>query len=155
MIKDSINQQIADALRKHDDLRLTTLRMLSSALNYEFIGKQHTLSEEEEIVVVRREIKKRNDSVLAYKAVLKNDPAHVQEKIDKELSEIEILKVYLPPEMSENELSELVKKAIEETGATEIKDMGKVIGIVKGKTGGAVDGSKIAEFVKKALVTGD
>lgn len=58
MIKSSINKQIGDALKAHDELRLITLRMLSSALNYEFIAKQHELTGDEEIAVVRREVKK-------------------------------------------------------------------------------------------------
>lgn len=154
MIKLVINQQIADALKAHDELRLTTLRMLSSALNYEFIAKQHELSEDEEIALVRKEVKKRNDTVESYKAVLDKDPARVQEKIDKELSEIAILKEYLPPEMDEVELQEIVDGVVKETGATGIKDMGRVIGAVKGKVGVAADGSRIADMVKKALNIG-
>jgi len=154
MIKSVINQQIGDALKAHDELRLTTLRMLSSALNYEFIAKQHELSEDEEIAVVRREIKKRNDTVESYKAVLDKDPAHVQEKIDKELKEIDILKEYLPPEMDEGELQKIVDDTVKEMGATEMKDMGRVIGAVKGKVGMAADGSRIADMVKKALNAG-
>lgn len=151
MIKTTINQQIADALRAHDEFRLTTLRGLSSALNYEFIAKQHELSEDEEIAVVRREVKKRNDTVATYKQLQDKDPEHVQEKIDKEQKEIEILKEYLPPEMDEEKLSELVDQAINDTGAKEIKDMGKVMGIVKEKVGNSADGSRIAEMVKAKL----
>ncbi len=151
MIKTTINQQIAEALKAHDEARLTTLRMLSSALNYEFINKQHELSGDEEIAVVRREVKKRNDEIESYEAVLKSDPAHVQEKIDKVAHEIEILKAYLPPEMSEEKLREIVDQAIKETGASSIKDMGRVMGIVKAKVGNAADGSKMAGIVKDRL----
>lgn len=152
MIKDTINKLIGDALKAHDELRLTTLRGLSSALNYENIAKQHELTEDEEIAVVRREVKKRNDTVETYKSLQDKDPAHVQEKIDKELSEIKILKEYLPPAMDEGVLQKIVDDAIAETGASTIKDMGKVMGIVKAKAGNVADGSKIAELVKKALV---
>lgn len=152
MIKTTINQQIGDALKAHDELRLSTLRMLSSALNYEFIAKQHELSEDEEITLVRREVKKRNDTVETYRGLMDKDPVHVQEKIDKELAEIKILNEYLPPEMEEGELRNIVKKAVEETGAKEMKDMGKVMGIVKAKVGNAADGSRIAEMVKAQLL---
>jgi len=151
MIKSSINQQIGEALKAHDELRLTTLRMLSSALNYEFIAKQHDLSEEEEISVVRREVKKRNDTVETYRQLLDKDPTHVQEKIDKELAEIKILKAYLPPEMGDEQLSDLVDQTMKETGASTMKDMGKVMATVKEKTAGAADGSKIAAIVKEKL----
>jgi uncharacterized protein len=151
MIKNSINQQIGDALKAHDQLRLTTLRMLSSALNYEFIAKQHELTEDEEITVVRREVKKRNDTVETYKQVLMHDPVHVQEKIDTELAEIKILKEYLPPEMGDKELNDIVEKAVTEVGASEIKDMGSVIGVIKAKVGVSVDGKRIADMVKAKL----
>jgi hypothetical protein len=151
MIRKTINFKIAEALKAHNELRLTTLRMLSSALNYEFISKQHDLSDDEEIVVVRREIKKRNDAVESYRQVLDKNPTHVQEKIDKELEEILILKEFLPPEMDEGELVKIIQDAISQTGATSIKDMGKVIGVVKIKVGATVDGSKIAEIVKARL----
>ena len=151
MIRDTINKQIGDALKAHDELRLMTLRGLSSALNYEFINKQHELSEDEEIAVVRREVKKRNDTVETYKSLQEKDPAHVQEKIDKELAEITILKEFLPPDMDEKVLQKLVDDAISEVGASSIKDMGRVMGIVKTKAGNAADGSKIAELVKAKL----
>lgn len=151
MIKTNINSQIADALKSHDEKRLTTLRMLSSSLNYEFIAKQHELSEDEEITVVRREIKKRNDEIESYKSVLHNNPEHIQEKIDGVMSEIEILKTYLPPEMDESKLIKIIEESISLAGATSIKDMGKVIGMVKSKTGNSADGSKIAELIKARL----
>lgn len=161
MIKDNINKQIGDALKAHDELRLTTLRGLSSALNYENIAKQHELSEDEEIAVVRREVKKRNDTVETYKNLQnslssqagKTPSAKIEDQIKKEQAEIAILKEYLPPEMDEGVLQKIVDDAISETGASTIKDMGKVMGIVKAKAGNAADGSKIAELVKKALVT--
>jgi len=65
MIVETINNQIAKALKARDEIRLSTLRLLSSALNYEFIAKQHKLSEEEELAVVRREVKKRKDAIEA------------------------------------------------------------------------------------------
>ena len=155
MIKDIINSKIAEALRKHDEIRLTTLRMLSSALNYEFINKQHDLSEEDEIAVVQREVKKRNDAVQSYKQVLEKDPVRVQEKIDKELKESSILKEFLPPEMDESELVKIVGDAIVKTKASSIKDMGKVIAVVKERVKGAADGGRIAQLVKRSLEGGN
>ena len=151
MIKTTINGKIGDALKAHDELRLMTLRMLSSALNYEFIAKQHELSEDEEIILVRREVKKRNDTVETYKQLLEKDPVHVQEKIDKEEAEIRILKEFLPPDMDEGKLQEIVDQVIKETGAVSIKDMGRVMGEVKNKVGASADGSKIASIVKSKL----
>ncbi|KKR10558.1 MAG: GatB/Yqey [Candidatus Woesebacteria bacterium GW2011_GWA1_39_21] len=151
MIKDSLTKQIGEALKAHDELRLTTLRMLLSALNYEFIAKQHELNQDEEIAVVRREVKKRKDTVETYKSLIKNDPVHVQEKIDKEQSEIKILSEYLPAEIDEGKLNEIIDNVMTETQAKEMKDMGKVIALVKSKVGGAADGARIAEIVKSKL----
>jgi uncharacterized protein YqeY len=159
MISDTINQKIAEALKAHDEARLSTLRLLSSALNYEFIAKQHKLSEDEELAVVKREVNKRRDTVETYQK-LQNSHAvqagesqntKIQTQIDKEKKEIEILREYLPPELSEEELSRLVDAAITETGASEIKDIGKVIGVVMGKAGAAADGKKVSEMVRQKL----
>ena len=153
MISDTINQKIAEALKAHDEARLSTLRLLSSALNYEFIAKQHKLSEEEELAVVKREVNKRRDTVETYEKLKKEGTSNskIQEQITKEKKEIEILKQYLPPEMSDKELEKLVEAAISETGVTEVKDMGRVIGAVMGKAKGTADGKKVAEMVKQKL----
>lgn len=93
MISDTINQKIAEALKAHDEIRLSTLRMLSSALNYEFIAKQHKLSEEEELVVVVKEAKKRKEAIGIYKKVAANDRAEKEEK------ELKILEEFLPAQI--------------------------------------------------------
>ena len=147
MITDTITQKIAEAMKVKDEIRLSTLRMLSSALNYEFIAKQHKLSEEEEIVVVRKEVKKRNDAIEAYKKAGANDRA------EKEAAEKKILEEYLPAQMPDEELEKLVDEAINQTGAKTMQDMGKVIGMVMGKAAGKADGSKVAELVKQKLTS--
>ena len=182
MIADTITKKIGEALKAGDEIRLTTFRMLSSALNYEKIAKQHELSEEEELVVVQKEAKKRKDAIEAYQkiqgkkdeilrlpSVAQDDrsddeivsdsssskktelQAKVQERIKREEEELEILKEYLPEEIGESELVNLVNQVIEETGAKTMADMGKVIGEVKKRANGVVDGSKVAELVKAKL----
>lgn len=147
MITDTITQKIGEALKAHDEIRLSTLRLLSSAFNYEFIAKQHKLSEEEELVVVRKEAKKRKEAIEAY------EKAGYKDRAEKEAKELSILQEYLPPEIADEEMAKLVNEAIKETGAESISDMGKVIGLVKQKTKGAADGAKIAELVKSYLVS--
>jgi len=145
MITDTITQKIGEALKAHDEIRLSTLRLLSSALNYEFIAKQHKLSEDEELVVVRREAKKRKEAIEAYEKVGYKDRA------EKEAKELAILQEYLPPEVSDDDIAKLVDEAMKETGASAISDMGKVIGLVKQKTKGAADGAVIANLVRQKL----
>jgi len=145
MITDTITQKIGEALKAHDEIRLSTLRLLSSALNYEFIAKQHKLSEDGELVVVRREAKKRKEAIEAY------EKAGYKDRAEKEAKELAILQEYLPPEVSDDDIAKLVDEAMKETGASAISDMGKVIGLVKQKTKGAADGAVIANLVRQKL----
>lgn len=145
MISQTIQSQIQGAMKAKDELRVSTLKMLSSALSYEKSNVLRDLSGEEELAVIRREVKKRNDAIALY------EQGEAPEKAQKEKDEIVILKEFLPEEMGESELSQLVNLAVEETGAKEMKDMGKVISFVKEKSKGNADGAKIAEMVRKLL----
>lgn len=144
MIAQTLQQKIGEALKAHDEIRLSTLRLLSSAFNYEFIAKQHELTEEEELAVVRKEAKQRRDSIEAYKK------AGALDRAEREEAELKILQEYLPPEMDEVTLSKLVTDAITQLGAKTTSDMGRVIGLVKSKAPN-VDGSKIAQIVNSKL----
>lgn len=146
MIANTITKQIGEALKAHDEIRLSTLRMLSSALNYELIAKQHPLNEIEEIVVVKKEAKKRKDAIEAY------EKAKAQDRADKERQELEVLKEYLPVEMPQGEVVKLVDEAIRVTGASSPADMGKVIGVVMGQAEGKADGAMVAQLAKERLV---
>jgi uncharacterized protein YqeY len=149
MISDKINKEIAQAIKKQDRLRVSVLRMLSSALNYKRIEKQEDLSGEDEMAVVKAEAKKRKDAIEIYEKV--KDKENVEEKLERERSELVILKEYLPKELPESEIVKLVESAISESKAKGMSDMGKVIGIVMGKTKGAADGAKVAEIAKSKL----
>lgn len=145
MISDTLQQKIGEAMKAHDKIRVSTLRLLSSALNYEFIAKQHKLNEEEEIAVAIKEAKKRKEAIEAYSKAGRPDRA------DSEKAELDILQEYLPPEISDEELTRLVDQAIISVGAKTLSDMGKVIGLVKSNAPNA-DGGKIAGMVKAKLV---
>ncbi|MDO8341010.1 MAG: GatB/YqeY domain-containing protein [Candidatus Woesebacteria bacterium] len=150
MIANTLTQKIGEAMKARDTIRLSTLRMLSSAFNYEKIAKQHELNNEEELSVVRKEAKKRKEAIDAYEKV--TDKESVRERIDQETKELTILQEYLPPEISQEEIIKLVDLAIVELNANKISDMGKVIGLVKSKSPG-VDGSTLAEIVKQKLLS--
>lgn len=145
MISEKIKRQINKALKERDKLRVETLRMLSSALNYERIAQRRDLKKEDEIKVVKSEAKKRKDAIEAYKK------AGATEKTKREEQELEILKEFLPEEMSDEELEKIVSDSIKETGAKNIKDMGKVIGKVMERADGRVEGGRVAEAVKNKL----
>ncbi|KKR70483.1 MAG: GatB/Yqey family protein [Candidatus Woesebacteria bacterium GW2011_GWA2_40_7b] len=140
MIAGKLQQIIGEAMKAHDELRTSTLRLLSSAFNYEKIAKQHELTEEEELVVIQKEAKQRRDSIEAYKK------AGAEDRAQKEDAELKILAEFLPPEMDEETLSKLVTDAITQMGAKSMADMGRVIGAVKAKAPN-VDGGKIAQIV--------
>lgn len=154
MIADTINQKIAEALKAKDETRLSTLRMLSSAFNYEFIAKQHKLTGEEELAVVKKEAKKRKDAIEAFKMAQGKQTTsgtNQDERIKQEQAELAILQEYLPAQMGDEEIEKLVAVAISQTDASSMSDMGKVIGIVMAKAGGKAEGSKVAELVRRKL----
>jgi len=153
MISDTINKQIAKALKKQDKLRVSVLRMLSSALNYKRIERQHDLSEEDEIAVVKAEAKKRKDVIKIYKKLQnsKTPDSKIEENIIREEGELKILREYLPEEMSDEEISKLVESAITEAGAKAMSEMGRVIGIVMGKAKGRADGARVSVLVRSKL----
>ena len=145
MIAQTLQAKIGESLKSGDRVRLETLKMLSSAFNYEKINLQHELTDEEEIAVIRKEVKQRRDSIEAY------DKANRSDLSSAEKAELVILQEFLPPEMDDSELQKIVDEAVTTTGATSMADMGKVIGMVKSKAP-SVDGSRIATLVRAKLV---
>lgn len=145
MIADNIQKLITDAMKARNEIELSTYRMLSSALNYEKIAKQHELSEEEELGVVRSEAKKRKDAIEAYEKAGQTDRA------EKEKKELSYLEAFLPAQMSDSDLEKLVDEAIATSGANSVSDMGRVIGMVMAKAKGLADGSRVSGMVKARL----
>jgi len=144
MIAKTLQTKIGEAMKAHDETRTSTLRLLLSAFNYEQINKQHDLTEEEELAVIRREAKKRKEAVEMYKG------AGADDRAAKEEAELAILQEYLPPEIGEEELAKIIDEAFAQIKPAGLSDMGKVIGFVKGRAPNA-DGGKIAEIVKGKL----
>src|SRR3990167_9519639 len=130
MISDTITQKIAEAMKKRDEIRLSTLRLLSSALNYEKIAKQHDLLEKGELGVVRRKAKKRKDAIEAY------EKTGATERAEKEKKELAILEEYLPAQMADEELVKIVDEVVSESGAKSMAEMGKVMGVAMEKVAG-------------------
>lgn len=144
MIAGKLQQMIGEAMKAQDAVRVSTLRLLSSAFNYEKIEKQHDLTEDEEVAVIRKQAKQRKDSIDAYKK------AGAEDRASTEAAELKILQEFLPAEMDDAELDKLIEEAIKVVGAKTMADMGKVIGMVKSKAPSA-DGGRIAEVVKSKL----
>jgi len=145
MISDTIQKQIQQALKSHDELRQTTLRLLSASLHNAQIDKRAKLSEEEEIIIVQKEVKKRIDAIVLYKR------GGALDRAKREEAEIIILKEFLPEEITAGELEKIVNDTILQLNASSLSDMGKVIGAIKSKVGARAQGAVIAQLVKEKL----
>lgn len=162
-LKAKIQQDLSDAVKKRDEIRTSVFRMLlASLLNKEKekrykiyqlkkdstekeLNEKSQLSDEEVIEVISSEIKKRREAAVEF------EKGKRQELADKEKKEIEILKTYLPEQMSEEEIRKLVKEIVEKVGAKNQKDMGKVMAQLMRKVRGKADSSLVSGIVKELL----
>jgi uncharacterized protein YqeY len=148
-LQQRIQTDIATAMRGGDTLRRDVLRMASSAAHYAEKRNGRPLTDDEFLAVLTREVKTRRESVEAFRNGGREDLATKEER------EIEILSVYLPQPLSESEIGELVRQAIEATGAVSARDMGKVMGWLSPHTRGRADGKHVSELVAQALAKAD
>ena len=141
-----LNGAIADAMRQHDPIRLTALRMLKAALTNREVERGRTLTDAESLQVVASLVKQRKDSISQFASAGRQDLA------DKEAAEIRVLETYLPPAVDAAAVEQAVADAVRETGATSPKDMGKVMKAVMEKLAGQnVDGKTVNELVRRNL----
>lgn len=145
MITETIKKQIIEAMKAKDELRLSTLKLLSSSLHNAEIDKRRVLNEEEELEVVAKEAKKRKDAIEAY------EKAGQKERADKEKKELEILSQFLPEEISDDELGKIIDETVKELGVSNMQDMGRAIGAVMAKVKGRADGKKVSDVVRAKL----
>ncbi len=143
---ETIQSDIKVAMKAKEALTVSTLRLLSSALQYAFIDKANNeYSDEDVINAIQKQIKQRNDSIDNYKN------AGRIELQEKEENEVLILKKYLPEQLSDEALTTIIKTIIEESGITSKKEMGKVMKPIMAKTAGKADGKKISQIVLSLL----
>lgn len=143
-----ISEDIKTAMKAKDTVALNVVRGLKSALKYaaiEKLGAEGELDDVEALAVVRKEIKKRQDSVASYEAANRADLAAVEK------AEIAVLEKYLPAAMSAEEVVKLVESVIAETGATAKKEMGAVMKVLQERAGGRVDNRTLSTEVSKRL----
>ena len=148
-IRQQINDDLKAAMLASDALRVDTLRGLKSAILYADVAakKRDTggIPDDEVLTLLAKEAKKRQESADLY---VKGGS---QERADKELREKQIIESYLPEQMSDEDLAQLVDEVIKEQGAEGVQAMGKVIGAVKAKVGNKADGARIAQMVGQRL----
>ena len=143
----TINEDLKTAMKAKAEMDLAVLRMLISSIKNKKIElkKQEDLNDDEVVAVIKSEVKKRKDSIESYKAGNRDDLAQNEE------AEIEVLKKYLPEEMSEDAVQEVVKEVISSMGEVTMQDFGKVMGASMAKLKNQADGSVVQKVVKEEL----
>ena len=145
---DKVKSDLTEAMKSGDKFKLNVIRMLKAALMNEEVqlhGNGGGLSDDEAITVIKREVKKRKTSIEEYTKYNKMD---VVEDLNKE---VEILSVYLPPELSDEELDKAISEIIDKIKPESIKDMGRIMKELTAKYGSSIDMSKASKLVKDKL----
>lgn len=145
MLKEKLLEDLKECMKNKNTVRKNVVQMVRAAILQVEKDKQITLNDEQIIDIIAKESKKRKDSLADYEKSGREDLiAQINE-------EIAVLAEYLPKQLSEEEIENIIKEIIEEQGATSMKDMGKVMKSAKEKIGAASDGKTINEVVKKLL----
>jgi len=144
-LRERITEDMKTAMRSGDKDRLGLIRMLQAAIKQREVDERITLDDAQTLSVIEKMIKQRRESVAQFETGGRAD------LVAKENAEIDVLSIYLPAQLSPEELDALVKDAIAETAASSVKDMGKVMAIVKGKAAGRADMGAVGARVKALL----
>ena len=145
-LRERLDADLKDAMRAKDELKLTTIRAIKSAVKYKEVeGTNKVLDESAILGVITTEVKKRRDAAAEYKAANRMDLAEKEEK------EITVLQLYLPTQLTPEQLTAEITKAITEAGAKSVKDLGSVMKIVTPRLKGQAEGKAISDEVKLQL----
>lgn len=140
-----IQDDLKDAMRAKDKARIGTLRLVTAALKQVEVDQRIDLADGDVLTVLQRMLKQRRDSLQQYQAAGRGDLA------DQEAYEIACIEAYLPQPLSDTELTALIDEAIAETGAAGMKDMGRVMGLLKDRVAGRADMGSLSTRVKQRL----
>jgi len=144
-LKDLLMDDLKVAMREKDTIRKSVVTMLRAAVKQIEVDQRIDVDDDAIIDIIAKQIKQKNNAIVEFQNGNRQDLVDLTEK------EIEILMVYLPEQLSEEEVVKMVQDAINTTGATTMKDMGKVMGIVTNASKGKADGKIVSDLVKKAL----
>ncbi|MEJ2456051.1 MAG: GatB/YqeY domain-containing protein [Candidatus Thiodiazotropha sp.] len=145
MLKTRIQDDVKAAMKAKDKARLGTLRLITAAIKQREVDERTELDDDQVLAVLEKMIKQRRDSIAQYES------AGRQELAAQEKSEIAVIEAYMPEGLSEEEIAAMVDAAISESGAEGMRDMGKVMGLVKPKMQGRADMSQVSALVKQKL----
>jgi hypothetical protein len=144
-LKERITEDMKTAMRAAEKERLGTIRMLQAAIKQREVDERITLDDAQVLAVIEKMVKQRKESIVQFEQGGRADLAA------KEKAEIELLVAYLPAQLSDAEVDALIREAIASTGAASIKDMGKVMGVVKARAAGRADMGVVSARIKAAL----
>lgn len=144
-LRAQITEDMKSAMRAKDSARLNAIRLLQAALKQREVDERIELNDTQVIEVIEKMLKQRRDSISQYEAANRQDLA------DAEKYEVSVLTTYLPQPLSDDEVTALLDAAIAETGASGVKDMGKVMAVVKPQIVGRADVGKVSGLIKTRL----
>jgi uncharacterized protein YqeY len=144
-LKERISDDMKTAMRSGEKDRLAVIRLLQAAIKQREVDERITLDDSQITAVLEKMIKQRKESIVAFEKGARPD------LVAKEQSEIVVLQPYLPEQLSDADLDALIAEAIASTGAASIKDMGKVMGVVKSKAAGKADMGAVGARIKAKL----
>lgn len=144
-LREQINQDLKEAMKAKDAKKRDALRLLTSAFKQIEVDERRELSDEDVIKIIQNQVKRREEAAKQYKDADRTDLMQI------ELDEIECYMPYLPAQLSDEELKAALQAIISKTGATSLKDMGKIMGAASKELAGKADGKRINECVKALL----
>lgn len=145
MLKDRITEDMKTAMRAGEKERLATIRLILSAIKQREVDERITLDDSQVLAAIEKMVKQRKEAITQFEAGGRAD------LVAKETAEIAILQTYLPAQMSDADIDGLIAEAIASTGAASIKDMGKVMAVVKAKAQGRADMGAVSARIKQKL----
>ena len=144
-IRQTISDDMKTFMRAKDTARLGAIRLLQASIKQKEVDERIELNDDQIIAVIQKMLKQRKDSIEAYQQ------ANRQDLIDQEQLEIEVLTKYMPEPLSDEEINQYIDEAVASTGATDMKDMGKVVGVLKSKVAGRADMAEVSKLVRQKL----
>ena len=144
-LKDRITQDVKDAMRAKDKPRLATLRLITAAIKQREVDERIELDDTQVTLVLDKMVKQRRESIVQFEKAGRDDLIAIEN------SELEIITPYLPEQLGEDEINALIDAALEQTGASSIKDMGKVMGQLKPQLQGKADMGAVSALIKARL----
>ncbi|EFU69402.1 GatB/YqeY domain-containing protein [Aliarcobacter butzleri] len=144
-LKEQLNEDLKTAMREKNVVKRDSIRAINTMIKQIEVDERRVLDDAEVIKLIQRGIKQREEAIAQYSAASRDD------LVQKEQEQVDVFMLYLPKQLTNEELESGMKEVISEVGATTIKDMGKVMGVASKKFAGVADGKRINEMVKKLL----